>query len=186
MTSTSPTIQKIATTFRLTGWVSVWAQGILTLVSGFTLLFAGGASTRTPGTTAASPGTGIGGFLTLLGIGVLVFNIYWAFSRYVLIGRKLRGDAADRPKKSDTIQAIRVGLIASLAGMLLALIGAEAIVGALAAKAFTQGFGSFVNVDPSKFIQPLDVLVVQASINVILAQFLGIAAALWLLNRMSR
>ena len=49
-----------------------------------------------------------------------------------------------------------------------------------------QGAGGFVNVDPTKFIQPLDVLVVQSSINVILAQFVAISAALWLLNKMSR
>jgi len=112
--------------------------------------------------------------------------MYWALFRYVPIGKKLVDDPRVRPKKSETIQTLRMGLIASLVGTLLALLGAQAIVGLLAAKAFSQGAGGFVNVDPTKFIQPLDVLVVQASINVILAQFVAISAALWLLNKMSR
>lgn len=184
-TSSAPaTLQQIARAFRLTGWASLWTQLVLTVVSGGILLFAAGVS-RTPNTGSSNPGTGFGATLTTGGILVLVFTIYWSF-RYIQIGRQLQGSISSRPKKSETIQVLRIGLLASLAGMLAALIGAEAIVGALAAKAFSQGLGGFVNVDQSKFIQPLDILVVQASINVILAQFAGISAALWLLNRMSK
>lgn len=59
-------------------------------------------------------------------------------------------------------------------------------MGLLFAKAASQGVAGFVNVDPGKFIQPIDILVVQASINVILAQFFAVVASLWLLNRMNR
>lgn len=180
----SPSLQQIAKTFRLAGWVSFWIQLVLTVVSGTILLFAGFLS-RAPGSTN-SPSTGIGVVVTIFGIAVLGFNMYWALLRYIPIGRKLEGNPASRPKKSETIQILRTGLIASLIGILLSLVGAQATVGLLAAKAFSQGVGGFVNTDPSKFIQPLDILVVQASINVILAQFAGIAASLWLLNRMSR
>lgn len=179
-----PTIDQIAKAFRITGWISFWIQLVLTVGSGVILLFASTVS-RTPNVNTNNPGTGFGATLTTGGLLVLFFSIYWAF-RYVTIGRQLVGTATVRPKKSETIQMLRIGLLASLGGMLLALLGAEAIVGALAAKAFSQGLGGFVNVDQSKFIQPLDILVVQASINVILAQFAGIGASLWLLNRMSR
>jgi len=182
--SSSPTLQQIASTFRLTGWVSFWTQLVLAVISSAILLFAS-AFSRSPGASANSTSTGIGVILTLGGIAILGFNMYWALFRYVSIGRRLP-DSRLRPKKSETIQVLRTGLIASLAGILLALLGAYAIVGLLAAKAFSQGAGGFINVDPTKFIQPLDVLVVQASINVIFAQFTGITAALWLLNKMSR
>ena len=159
---------------------------MLTVVSSIILIFAGALS-RSGGANQNSPTTGIGVLVTIFGIAVLVFNMYWALFRYIPIGRKLDGTAANRPRKSETIQVLRTGLIASLIGILLSLLlGAEATVGLLAAKAFNQGIGGFVNTDPSKFIQPLDILVVQASINVILAQFFGITASLWLLNRMSR
>jgi hypothetical protein len=182
--SASPALQQIAQIFRRTGWISFWAQLVLTVVSSIILLFAAGVS-RTA-TAANNPGTGAGVTFTLGGIFVLLFSLYWTLFRYVAIGRKLRGSAAERPKKSETIQALRIGLIASLVGTLLAIMGAEATVGALVAKAFSQGVGFSINLDPSKFIQPLDIFVVQASINVILAQFIGISAALWLLNRMTR
>ncbi|MGI0488225.1 DUF3611 family protein [Pantanalinema rosaneae CENA516] len=185
----SVNLQKIAKTFRQTGWISFWVQLVLTVISTITLVFAAASgSNPNPATGGGStnPGTGIGGLLTILGIAVLAFNMYWALTRYVAFGRRLSGNKMVRPRKSETIQAIRFGLTVSLVGMLLAILGAETIVGLLVGKALSQGIGGLVAVDPSRFIQPADTFVVQASINVILAQFAGIVAALWLLNRMSK
>lgn len=179
----SPTLQQIARTFRRIGWSSFWTQLVLAVVSTIILLFAG---LLPRGTNSVSPATGSGVIVTIIGILVLGYNMYLSLFCYIPIGRKLEGNPANRPKKSETIQIIRKGLYASSAGILISLIGAQATVGLLAAKAFSQGVGGFVNTDASKFIQPLDILVVQASVNVILAQFVAIAAALWLLNRMSR
>jgi hypothetical protein len=183
--SPPPSLQDIARAFRLAGWVGFWAQLILTVVSGIILLFAG-LSGSPAGTNQPSPSTGVGVVVTLFGILVLLFNMYWAVFRYIPIGRNLEGPPSGRPKRAETIQVLRIGLIASLLGMFLSLLGAQATVGLLAAKAFSQGVGGFVNIDPSRLIQPLDILVVQASVNVILAQFFGISAALWLLNRVTR
>jgi hypothetical protein len=180
----SPTLREIASTFRLAGWFSFWFQLVLTVISSAILLFAA-VSNRNPQGT--NPSTGIGVVLTVCGILVLGFNMYWSLMKYVPIGRRLRSeDPTARPKKAEAIQTIRIGLMASLAGTLLALLGAEAIVGLLFGKAVNQGFAGFVNVDPAKFIQPIDILVVQASINVILAQFAAISTSLWLLNKMSK
>ncbi|MCL6434100.1 MAG: DUF3611 family protein [Leptolyngbyaceae cyanobacterium HOT.MB2.61] len=181
----SPTLRDIAKNFRLAGWIGFWVQLVLTVISSVILLFAGALS-RPPGANQNSPTTGIGVVVTIFGILVLLFNMYWALFCYIPIGRRLDGNPANRPKRPETIQVLRTGLIASLVGMLLSLLGAQATVGLLAAKAFNQGIGGFVNTDPSKFIQPLDILVVQASVNVILAQFFGIGTALWLLNRVTR
>lgn len=182
----SPTVQQIAKSFRLTGWVSFWAQLVLTVVSTITLIFAVAAG-RSAGSSASNPGTGVGGILTVLGLGLLGFNMFWALSRYVSYGRRLGSDKTVRPKKSEAVQAIRFGLGISLVGMLLAILGAETVVGLLVSKALSQGIGGgFVNTDPSRFIQPADTFVVQASINVILAQFVGIVSALWLLNQMNK
>jgi hypothetical protein len=175
--SSSPSVnlQQIAKTFRLTGWISFVTQLLLTLPSVAILLFS--ASTNRGGNSG-------GLVFTLGGILALFFTIYWAF-RYIIIGRRLE-NAARRPKKSETINMLRTGLIASLSGMLLALLGQGAILGGVAQKAFSQGIGTFVNTDLSRFVQPLDILVVQASFNVVLAQFVGLSAALWLLYRMNR
>ncbi len=180
----SPTLKEIASTFRLTGWISFWSQLVLTIVSSAILLFAPIASRGVE--SANNPGTNVGVILTICGIAVLGFNMYWAFLRYIPIGRRLQGAAAARPKKAEAIQVLRTGLVASLIGILLALLGAEAIIGLLFGKALSQGASGFINTDQSKFIKPLDILVVQASINVILAHFVAIATSLWLLNKMSR
>jgi hypothetical protein len=157
----SPTLKQIASTFRLTGWISFWSQLVLTIVSGAILLFAPIASRGDQ--SVNNPGTNVGVVLTVCGIAALGFNMYWAVFRYIPIGRRLQGAASTRPKKADAIQVLKTGLIA-----------------------LSQGAAGFINTDQSKFIKPLDILVVQASINVILAHFVAIATSLWLLNKMSR
>ncbi len=171
----------------------LWAQVVLVIVSGLILLVAS-VSNRAPVVNPATPGvpvapppnpsSGAGGALTFLAILVLLVTIYWAF-RYVSLGKKLRQDAKMRPKKSEAIQLIRLGLIASLSGMLLAILGTFAIVGSLAVVAFRQSPG-FVTSSFTQFVNSLDILVVQASLNLILAHFIGIASSLWLLNRMNQ
>ena len=74
--STSPTLKEIAKTFRMTGWLSLWIQLVLTVVSSIILIFAGALS-RSGGANQNSPTTGIGVLVTIFGIAVLVFNMYW-------------------------------------------------------------------------------------------------------------
>jgi hypothetical protein len=191
--SVSPLILQISNTFRWTGWITLWAQIVLVIVSGLILLVAA-FSNRAPVPNPTnptmpvapppSPSSGAGGILTFLAILVMFFTIYWSF-RYVLLGRQLRRDTRSRPKKSEAILMIRTGLLASLSGMLLAIFGSFAIVGSLAVIAFRQAPG-FVNTSFTQFVNSLDILVVQASINLILAHFVGIAGSLWLLNRMNQ
>jgi Protein of unknown function (DUF3611) len=176
-TDSSPpslTLKQVAKNFRLTGWISLWLQVALTLVSAIILL-------------VFSPQTnlGVGVVLTVCSMLGLLFNIYWAWSRYITIGRRLQ-DVAGRPKRADVNQSLVNGLVASLFGGLLAMLGALSIVGLLAVKAANQSIGSFVNTDPSKMVRISDILVLQANMNVILAQFSAIAASLWLLNRLGR
>ncbi|BAU11213.1 hypothetical protein LEP3755_17060 [Leptolyngbya sp. NIES-3755] len=181
--SDSPTLREIASTFRFAGWFSFWFQLVLAIISAVILLFAS-VSVRNPG--GNNPGTGVGVVLTICGIAILGFNMFWSLTKYVAIGRRLNAEPAARPKKAEAIQTIRIGLTASLIGTFLALLGTQAIVGLLATKALGQGVGGFINVDPARFIQPIDIFIVQASANVILAQFVAISTSLWLLNKMSK
>lgn len=171
--SSSLSLQIIANTFRQTGWAAFILQLVLTIPAIGILLFAGNRA-----------GNPIAFLFTISGILILLFTIYWSF-RYIIIGRRLR-DPLIRPKKSETIKALRTGLAASMAGMLLALIGQGAVLGGVAQKAFSQGIGSFINTNLNQFVQPIDVLVVQSSFNVVMSHFVGVASALWLLYRMNR
>jgi len=187
MSDSSP-LRAIAQMFRFTGWISFWTQLVLGVVSGGILLFAI-LSQRTGNTSSNNPGTGLGVFLAASGLIALGVSIYLAF-RYTRLGKQLESsNPSNRPRKIETIQVVRFGLIVNLAGMLLTLMGAEAIVGTLLSKSLTVpqfGAGVYTQVDPSRIIQSLDIFVVQANTNTVLAHFAGLVSSIWLLNRITK
>jgi hypothetical protein len=185
--SLPPAVRRIADAFRLFGWISFWAQAVLGIISSMVLLFASATLGARAAGSGVNPGTGAGLSLAILGLVTVYVSAYWAF-RYTRLGRKLRTANPDqRPKPKDAAQAIRMGIIISLVGMLLTLLGTEAIVGALLGKAVSAQTVGFV--DPrlvTQYIQPLDIFVVQAAINILLAHFAGLSASLWLARTVNR
>lgn len=181
------TIQEIAQTFRLTGWISFWAQLVLGVVAAVILGFASLSRDVATG-QQRSVGTGLGIFFAVVAVIALGASLFWAF-RYTRISRQLQSsNPNNRPRKADTIQLLRLGLSINLVGLLVGLIGAQAIVGALVAKSLTlpqAGVGVY-QIDPSRIIRPLDIFVVQANTNTVAAHFAGLMGSLWLLNRVNR
>ena len=170
------------------GWISFWMQVVLGVISSLALLFAVASLTaRSGGNT--DPGAGAGLFFSACGLVAVYLGAYWAF-RYTRIARHLRGrDESRRPKPKDAIRILKFGLYISMGGMLLTLLGAEAIVGSLLAKALLQPqgaafFGGAGNVN--QYVQSLDIFVVQATTNILLAHFGGLACTLWVLNSINR
>ncbi len=178
--------QKVAFALRTAGWVCFWAQAVLAVVAGLILLLAI-PSTLSSGASQTSAGTGGGVLLAVCGLLVLGYSAYRAFS-FTRLSRKLRSPATGvRPKKVETIQQVRLTLMSNLSGMLLTLLGAEAIGGTLFVKSISQPqvlFGAAV--DFSRFIQPLDIFVVLANIHATVAHFVGIVGSLWLLDRINK
>ncbi|MGH2415405.1 MAG: DUF3611 family protein [Microcystaceae cyanobacterium] len=186
--SDSSTLRAIAQVFRLTGWVSFWIQLVLGVVSGVILLFA--VFSQRSGNTTNNPGTGFGAFFAVAGLIALVVGIYLAF-RYTRLGLRLESsNPNNRPRKVETIQVVRFGIMVHLLGMLLTLLGAQTIVGTLLTKSLTLpqvgGGGVYTQVDPSRIIQSLDIFVVQANTNTVTAHFAGLVASIWLLYRISK
>jgi hypothetical protein len=87
-----------------------------------------------------------------------------------------------QPSKAETTTQVKLALITDLIGMLLMVLGGESIGGILFGKALSQGNGAFI-MDPSRFIQPSDLLTVLACIHGITGLFVGLACSLWLLQR---
>ncbi|MDY6784114.1 MAG: DUF3611 family protein [Cyanobacteriota bacterium] len=176
-------IQRVATDLKWAGNIGFWVQLVLGVVSLVTVLFS--APSLIGSQTSATQGTGFGVFSAICGLIVLAVGIYFSF-RYTLIARMLQSpDASERPKKADTIQVIRMGLIVNLVGMLLTIIGAEAIVGIVLLKSLARpqlALGS----DPKEFVNSIDLLVIQANTNTIAAHFAGIVSSLSLLNRITK
>lgn len=177
-------LKQISQSLRLTGWIAFWTQLVLGVISSVILLlyaFSSGTSNR--GAEVAQ-GTSFGIFFAISGLVTLGISIYWAF-RYTRLGKQVTDPIANlRPSKMDTIKAVRIGIIVNLTGMLLTLVGAQAIIGSTLARSLSQQPGTFVPGGTVQFIQPLDLFVVQANTNTIFAHFVGVVAALWLLTRL--
>lgn len=186
--SLPPAVRRVASAFRLTGLISFWAQLILAVVSTLVLLFASFSLTaRAAGNVSSGSGAIPGLFLAVLGLLALYGGAYWAFS-YIQISRKLKSpDSRTRPRRSDATQKLRLGLIINLVGMLFTLLGIQSTVGALLAKSLAQPQGGAIFAERiTQFVQPLDIFIVQANTNIILAHFIGVVASLWLIRSMNR
>ncbi|NET32316.1 MAG: DUF3611 family protein [Cyanothece sp. SIO1E1] len=180
--SLPPAVRRIATSFRIFGWVSFWVQIVLAVVASLVLLFA------SLNENADNPATGFGLFFATCGLVTLYLGVFWAF-RYTRLAKRLKGSGSGpRPKPKDAMQALRLGLIINLVGMLLTLMGAEAIVGALLAKSLAQpqGVGLFNSRNITQFIQSLDIFLVQANTHTLVAHFVGIVASLFLVQSVNR
>lgn len=183
--SSSPLVE-IAQAFRIVGWISFWSQLVLGVVASVILGFS--SLSREVAVDQKTVGTGLGIFFAVTAVINLGGAIFWAF-RYTRIARQLQSvNANNRPRKAETVQLLQAGVIINLVGLLLALVGAEAIVGALLTKALTLpqvGTGVF-QIDPSRIIRPLDIFVVQANTQTLAAHFIGLVASIWLLNRVTK
>lgn len=182
--SLPPAIRRISGAFRRWGWISFWIQLGLGVIAGLALIFAiASLSSRASGN--ANPGAGAGLLFTSIGQVAVFVSAFWAY-RYTRLGRLLRSkDESKRPKPKAAIRILRLGLYISLVGMLLTLLGAEATVGSLLAKALSQPQGAAVFGVPgsvSQYVQPLDIFVIQANTNILLAHFFGLGFTLWILN----
>lgn len=179
-------LQAIAKAFRLLGWIGFWIQLVLGVVSAVILLVFATFGQRDSGRN--NPGTGFGIFLAICGLVTLGVSIYLAF-RYTRLGNQLQSsNPNNRPRKVETVQVLRLGVIVNLAGILLTLLGAQAIIGTFAARAISQPQLAFYPQagNQSSWITGLDMFVIQANTNTVTAHFAGLVSSLWLLNRVNK
>ena len=182
--NSDPLLSKAALDLRRTSWLSWWAQVILTTVSSVTLLFAKSVIDARPTTQRTLlPGAFV---FAGMGIGLSFLSILWTW-----------GGGTRLPKTQDTKnplndsrihvanslrKKIRVGTYLNLLGMLVTLLGAEQIIGLLAARVLTTASTSTMGVVSSsaQLLQPLDILIVQANTNTLLSHFVSLVCTLYL------
>lgn len=185
--SIPPAIRDVAKQFQRTGWISFWLQLGLGVVSTIVLIVAN--FSRGAGDNAATSrvGTGFGVFFAVCGLATLVVSTFWAF-RYTRVARQLQDtNTSLRPSRADTLKLLQIGVAVNLIGMLLTIVGAQAIVGGLIARSIAQPQAyPLYGTNAIPIIRPLDFFVVQANTNTIAAHFVGIVASLWLFNRANR
>lgn len=177
-----PAAQRAASSLRLAGNIGFWLQLVLGVVSALILLF---ASTGLLGGKQSSQGSGFAIFCATGGVLALGVSVV-LFFRYRKIAELIQDpDIALHPKKGNTLQIIKFGIIANLIGMFLSIIGAEAFVGLVLGKVLALPQGAAVY-NTSQLVQPIDLFIILANTHTIASHFAGIVIALWLLNRISK
>ena len=185
---------------RLGGWatVSLWTQGGLALVGAVLLVFANSAAGKL--SVAHCPlhlrqcawhvrrrahhrprvwqvPVLVGRALSLASLGAAAASWLWTW-RYVRLSRSLaRAPLSPSDAGAKALGALGAGVFVNIAGLGLGMLGAEAIVGTLAAKALTQGTALIVGAAAAP-IQPLDILVVQANTNALAAHFISLCVGM--------
>jgi Protein of unknown function (DUF3611) len=184
-----PNLKQVSQTFRWVGWMSLWAQLVLAIISGVIFVFAGVAAAMgrsAAGDSAGNPATGGGVFFAIISLGILFYGIFQSF-QCVQTGRRLRDKNPNlRPKKTDTVNFLWRSLMIRGVGLLFGVVAAEAIAGVLLGKSFMAVGAIFSPGAALQIVQPLDIFLVLANTHLLTAHFIGLMATLWLLNRIDR
>lgn len=164
--------------FKRLGSLGFWGQLICTVVSAVILSFSIVVTGK-----ISSPLTF---YATAGGIAAAFISVFWSFG-YIRLSEKLRKTAIDpskAPPRADVVKSLKNGIILNLLGMGAAILGMQATVGSLVAKALTSSANPYYQgIGPgSTPVLALDVFLVQASANTILSHFLGLVFSLELLR----
>jgi len=177
----SPVLQNTSRLLRRVSWISWWSQVILTTVSTVILTFARRAGNRS------------NWLLSGLGVTVSGLSIFWTWGNGARLSRRLIRRPVPNFKAAVMLRrAIRVGVTLNLVGLLVHLWSAQEIVGSLALKVLTTPaiartavmYGGNAG-SPEGYLEPLDVLVVQANTNSLLSHFCSMVCLLYMTRKLA-
>jgi len=170
---------------RSTSWFSWWSQVILTVISSITFFFARNVMDAQQSVNPMQFKVASKFFLPGLGIITSSISIVWTWGQRRLSRRFLRRSNTSRVEAANLLRrVIKVGVSLNLVGLLTSILGSQYIVGTLVAKSMTSfsvgGVSAAAGGVVAQTLQPLDVLVVQASTNILSSHFVSLACLLWL------
>lgn len=183
----SLTPSQIARSLRWLGWIGFWLQTLFGFIPILVLV----------ANVLARPGQ-VGGFsfglwLAIACLIILIFSIYWCF-RYTRLADKL--ETRDlRPAKSQVLRDLKLGLVANVVVMVIAVLIALLRVGELTVKMLTLLQGATVIAPnqigttigaPGALITPSNMIAIQAMLNIIAAGVVGTIVALLLLYQVGQ
>lgn len=180
--SNLPSKNKFARTFRILSRISYWIHIILGAISALTLLLVVFSRDATNST-----GTGVGIFIIMFSLLALGFRVYWSW-RYRQLAKKLQTvnyPTRQQPSRSEIIRVLRIGLLASSIGLLLAFLASEISLVSLVADAIARPQGVAVY-EREQVIKIADLLLILAELNILGAHFFGSANSLGLLSWISK
>ncbi len=172
-----PEIKDQARQMQRVGWIDFWLQAIALFIAVLCLIF---AITGRQFAEDANPAIGWGIFFAIF---TILSGLVGAFLsvRYAGMGQRLIDPKlTPNPKKSKAVRLLKWGVYVGAIGTLLALIGCGLTSAVLLAKTVSQPPGTTLT-DASEAVRAMDVLVLLANLNGIVAHWVGSVAALWLL-----
>ncbi len=180
-TSLPLAVQRASNSLKIGGQIGFWFQLVLGVVSAVILTVSSFFYFGAKDVSVEAAGMGlVFAFTGLIALGV---SIYFSY-RYIQLSRRLAiADPSDRPKRATILRQLRIGLIINLAGLLLTILGSQTIVGVVLIKALQQG--PFAQ-RSQEFVTAIDILSIQANINVIFAHTAGILSTIWLQDRLNQ
>ncbi len=177
--------QRIGKAFSRLGWIGFWLQVVLAtlpiLLMIYVLLFSGSAAVQ-------RRGIGLSGYMSLIGLLILFFTIFWSY-RYTRLAKRM-ADPELRPPKASVIQILWIGLLVSSLGILFSMLLMLFEVGRLLLVFLDapQGGVSVIQTetyDPSTWVSATDMVGLLADISVLAAELMVLTFTLWLLFRMT-
>ncbi|CAA6670578.1 unnamed protein product [Spirodela intermedia] len=177
ISNVSKRLENTSRYFKRLGSLGFWGQLICTAVAAVILSF---SAIITGNIT--SPATF---YATSAGIAAAFVSVFWSFG-YIRLSERLRktaGDPSKAPPRAEVVKSLRNGIVVNLLGMGAAVLGMQATVGLLVAKALTTSAVPYYQAIPAgrsptsshglSFSSSW-----QASANTILSHFLGLLFSL--------
>ena len=181
------TPQQIAQSLRSLGWIGFCLQALLGFIPIFVVV-----SMVLFSPMQRQIGFSLGLWLAIACLIILLFSIYWCF-RYTQLANKIENRDL-RPAKSQVSHDLRLGLVANLGIMTIAVIIALSRVGELTFRMMTLPKGATVIAPqpagtvmaPGALITPSNMIAIQAMICAIAAGLVGVIVSLLLLYQVGQ
>ncbi|KAK1417523.1 hypothetical protein QVD17_26652 [Tagetes erecta] len=171
-------LERTSRYFKRLGSLGFWGQLVCTVVAAVILSF----SVVITGKITSPPTF----YATSAAIVAAFLSVFWSFG-YMRLSDTLRKTVTDpskAPPRADVIKSLKNGIGLNILGLGAAILGMQATVGVLVAKALTTSANPYyksISAGNSPVLA-LDIFLVQASANTILSHFLGLVFSLELLR----
>jgi cytochrome b561 len=172
--------QNLAKNLRFFGRIAFWLQLVLALICGVLLEFATSGRAFSP---AAA-----GGFGDALYWGVVAFLLLWLAILLAFYCTRSARKILARPDYYlnkigvTSFWFLLVSLFIGLLGVVVAFIGVALSISLLIVKTVSQPPGIAIT-DPAKIVRALDVFILIVNFDLLVAHFIGMGTALWLIIR---
>ena len=179
---TISTVRNVNQLFRRCTWISWWVQLVLSVISSVILVFAN--TVRQAGMKQSLWSSGFS--FSVIGVVICLMNTFWTWNAGRLSARIVSRKIPESAVFPTMRRYCQISVITALVGMFITIISAEMIVGNLVSKTLLSS--QVIGVVPvlsatgaaQNTLQALDIFLVQANTNALVAHFAPLSCYLFL------